>query len=158
MNEMATQVNDKGYKIDVGRALEYRLKNKLSYAEIGKQFGASAAAVHKRLQRFKSIIDDPEILDNYDVHIDKMLTSAQMKFLEGAVDSEAIKKASPYQNMTSFGIAFDKQRLVRGLSTNNVSYMDLTPTERDRIRELEAIETSITGTTIVLNDGTSNDE
>lgn len=119
-NKILDNLPDKpAKKIDLQKALELRLKNKLSYDAIAQYFGVSPQAVHERLQRFKSMLADPEIIEQYDKVEDQILTSVKMKYCERLLDPEAIKKASARDASIIYGTLFDKQRLIRGQGTGN---------------------------------------
>jgi predicted transcriptional regulator len=129
---------DKVQRVDAAKALEYRLKKHMSYAEIGKLMGVTKQAVQQRLERFSKLLDDPEIIDVHDNNTDKILTGAMHRMICNAVDDEKIKSASTLQLVTSYGILFDKQRLNRGLATSITQNVDLTPEDRETLRLLEA--------------------
>lgn len=101
-------------RIDLQKALELRLKNKLSYDAIAQYFGVSPQAVHERLQKFKSMLADPEMIEQYDKVEDQILTSVKMRYCERLLDPDAIKKASARDASIIYGTLFDKQRLIRG--------------------------------------------
>lgn len=138
METTIAKVDKNNYKIDLGRALEYRLKNRMSYASIGKLFGVSAQAIHKRLKRFSTVLDDPDIISAHEATNDKILTGTMHKLIGAAVEPARVKSASTLQLVTSYGICFDKQRLLRGQATSITGNVDLTADEREQLKILEA--------------------
>ncbi len=124
-------------RVDAGKAFELRMKG-LAYVDIAKLFGVSKQAVHSRLKQFRSCLDNPESIQVYEENVDKLLSAAQVKQLEASLDNDKLKAASTLQNATAFGIFFDKQRLIRGQSTQIIEKYDLTSDERETLRTLEA--------------------
>lgn len=115
--------NPSNKKIDVGKALELRLKG-LSYEEIGKQFGCSKVAVFDRLKRFRNMLDDPDSIKVYEDNTSKLLSNAQVSLLSAALNPDTVKKSSTLQLLSGYGILFDKQRIINNLSTANISIRD----------------------------------
>lgn len=105
--------------VDVGRALELRLKG-ASYQEIADIQGVTKQAVNSRLAAFKLLLNDPDAVNAIDAQRDKILTAGLGKLLLATLDDRAIKRCSTLQLASSYGILFDKQRLIRGESTNNI--------------------------------------
>ncbi len=107
------------FKIDKGKALILREKG-LSYSQIGKQFGTNGASVHKAVKPILDILESPDRLKTYrDKQID-VIDSLGMRFLSFAADDKAIKKSSTLQLVSSYGILFDKKRLLENKSLNNI--------------------------------------
>ena len=123
-------------KIDVAKALELRLKG-LSYIDIAKHFNCTKQAVNDRLARFVNLLDDPESIKVFKDNQDTLLTAAQSKFLSRALDPDALKKSSTLQLITSYGVLFDKQRIINNLSTQNVSIRDISTHLFNQANELE---------------------
>ncbi len=117
-------------KIDVQKALQLRLKG-VSYEDIGKQFGVSRAAVYQRL---KPVI--PE--NNVDLETFKQnradLLAAKQKIILESMTQEQIDKIPPGSRPTAFGILYDKERLERGQSTENVIVVD--PARATELRDI----------------------
>lgn len=65
-NDALNPLPKKKYKIDIGRALELRFKNGLSFGEIARHFGVSKSYIHGILQRFTNLIRSPEELEFYE--------------------------------------------------------------------------------------------
>lgn len=145
MTETATAVEEKAQgRVDVGKALELLLRG-CSYSEIGRMMNVSPQAVHKRMARFIAILDDPDIVRQFDSNMDMMLSGSMVKLLSAAVDDAKIKKSSTYQLAASFGILFDKQRLVRGQSTANVDYGGMAGRAEEIAAEIRALEARLVG-------------
>jgi predicted DNA-binding protein YlxM (UPF0122 family) len=123
--------------IDLSKALTLRAKG-LSYQDIANSMRTSKQAVHQRLKHFNALLDD-DMLTAFEANQDKLVSGAMCKMLNNALDSDKLKSATTLQSVTSYGILFDKQRLMRGQSTSNVLTFDLTPAERDRMRQLESM-------------------
>lgn len=126
-------------RIDLAKALDMRFRKRMTYNEIGRVMGVSKQAVHERLARYTKLIGDPEDIQAHDDHVDRILTGAMSKIINAVVDEKKIERCSTYQLAASYGILFDKQRLVRGQSTAIVDHVDLTADEREQMRRLEAM-------------------
>ena len=103
---------------DVSAALNLRLNNGLSYAQIGKIQGVSKQSIHRCI---KNLLPPPEI-KLYQDHRADILSHLQVKLLAN-VDEARLKKASAYQLIGSMGLLYDKERIERGLSTANLSML-----------------------------------
>jgi len=106
--------NNKG--IDVKKALELRQQG-VTYTDIGKVFNVSKQAVEQALRPYKGKFRQ---LEQYKVNRADILAEIQLEILK-SLDCDSIKKASAYQRIGMYGILYDKERLERGESTENVS-------------------------------------
>jgi predicted transcriptional regulator len=134
-------------KIDVGKAFELRMKG-MQVKDIAKLMGVTPGAVTLRLQAFSKVLKNPNNIKVYDDNIDKILSAAQLELVSSALSRDKIKKAATYQLVASYGILFDKQRLVRGQSTANVAYQDMTQAEAEIEERINKMRN---GATIVLD-------
>lgn len=91
----------------------------LTFAEAGKILGISAQAVHERCQRHN--IMSSKALDRFESNEIPILANIRANCLN-TLDEETIEKASALQRMTLYAIAFDKSRLLKGESTENISH------------------------------------
>src|SRR3990167_5977788 len=111
-------------RIDVARALKLRLQG-LSYAEIGKTLGGFAApSVFEALVKFSKLIDQPELITAYREHEAELLDSVRLRIISSLpndLDRKGKRALSGYQKVGMYGILFDKMRLLRGESTNNIN-------------------------------------
>lgn len=96
---------------------------KLSHSQIGKIIGCSAPNVTQRLQRAGITT-----LGNYKSNRADVIALVGKQILS-SISDEDIKKASLNQKVVSYGILYDKERLERGQSTENV--LDIHATIRD---------------------------
>ena len=119
-------------KIDTAQAINLRLNHNLSYNRIAKIQGVTAQAVHQRLKQFLPT-QETEIYKNNRADI---LATAQLKILT-QIDQPKLKKAGLRDLVVSAGILYDKERLERGLSSQNVSYNVITE-QLKKIDEEEA--------------------
>ena len=121
--------------IPIAKIIEYRNKN-LSYAEIGKLLGCSMQNAHERIQAYKGSIDHLKAVkdnraDTLAVVGDTILNS---------LSAGDIKKSTAYQKVGMYSLLYDKERLERGQSTENIGYYDYTKgldkviEERDRLQ------------------------
>jgi len=93
------------------------LKGK-SQAEISRQLGCSRANISERLGKYE---EDVKALPDFKRNKADMLAMYQRRILN-TLTPEDIEKQSAYQRVGMFSILFDKERLERDLSTDNVSH------------------------------------
>ena len=105
--------------IDVERALKLRIKNRLSFSEIGEQLGVTKQAVQQRLRAFTSYIQDPDIIAAYDSSKPEILSSIEMNLAKLLLDAQKQKGASLNNVAYALGQVHGINRLERNLSTNN---------------------------------------
>lgn len=107
-------------KIDVEKAIELRLKG-LTYRDIAKVFNCTHGAVVRRISKLLPKIDTVDIFKQKRADI---LTAKQMEICQ-SLTGDKIKKSSAAQLATILGILYDKERLERGLSTENQAKLNL---------------------------------
>jgi len=102
-------------KVDVSSALNLKLNNKLSYKQIAQIQGVSPQAIH---QAIKDLLPNQET-ELYKNHRADIIAGLQAKILK-SIDDEDIKK-SPFGSRTlALCQLYDKERLERGKSTDNI--------------------------------------
>lgn len=111
-------------QLDVGRALKLRLQG-YSYREIGEMLGGYAdSTVCDALQGITKLLKQPELLRAYRENKAELLESVEMKLITSLPDDLDVKKGrralSGYQKVGMLGIVFDKLRLLRNESTENI--------------------------------------
>lgn len=132
------------YKIDLSKAIKLRIEKNNTYEEIAKQFDVSKQAVEQRLKPYELMLGNPEQVSQFDRNKDHVLSAAQAKLLVSAIDPEKINKSSTLQLTTAFSQLFDKQRLIRGESTENLNIKSMAmhlkgqiDADEQALRELE---------------------
>ncbi len=133
-------------KIDLNRALALRIKG-LNYDDIAQLLGVSRGCVIANLGSYMA--------EGLDLTIFKqnradLLAGKQAQILKTLSEAE-IRKASPYQRVGMFGILYDKERLERGQSTQNVSYAAMSRELEDLDREILELEAGLGSQNIVDN-------
>ena len=125
--------------IPISRIIQLRKRGN-SYSEIGKILGCTKQNVELRLRPFKGEI---EALESFKEQRADVLAVYQQKLLNSLTDSD-IKRMPPGTRLTGFGILYDKERLERGQSTDNIAVEALiedlhnTQEQLDKIRERKA--------------------
>ena len=125
--------------IPISRIIELRKRGN-SYSEIGQILGCTKQNVELRLRPFKAEI---EALQSFKEQRADVLAVYQQKLLNSLTDSD-IKRMPPGSRLTGFGILYDKERLERGQSTDNIAVEALiedlhnTQEQLDKIRERKA--------------------
>jgi predicted transcriptional regulator len=131
--------------IPIAKIIELRNKN-LTYEQIGQLLGCTKQNIAYRLQMFKPAIDNlPSIkelrADNLAVVSSTILNS---------LTPEDIKKSTGYQKVGMFSLLYDKERLERGQSTENISHLDISKNLSDLLAELKS--RGIDSDTSVINE------
>ena len=128
---------DRSHKnIPIETIIEYRNRG-LSYTEIAKLTGCSRQNVQQRLE---AVGYDKEDLENFKKHRGDVFAFLQSKLLN-SIDLHELKEISPIQRIVGTGILFDKERLQRGESTENVNVFELEASiEEYRKKRLELLK------------------
>ena len=119
MQAVARTDNPPVARLDVGKALELRLKKHLSYEEIGERLGVTKQAVQKRLSKIVGWLDDPEAVAAYDKTRADVLTAVERELIQNLVDPAKLKAASLNNVAYSFQQVNNARRLERGEPTVN---------------------------------------
>ena len=107
---------NKSSNIDKSRRLKLKTENKLTYKEIADLEGVTPQAIHSSIK---------DLLPNSDTELYKqsradILSEVQRKILTN-LDDATIKSLVERRGLVDFGILYDKERLERGQSTENVA-------------------------------------
>ena len=106
-------------KINIGKALKMRMENGNSLSEIARYFGVTKSAVGQALAPFSMVCEKAEAIraaqDNQATLLDAAKYTALAQYLDKATDQNAQAAA------VSYGIFYDKARLERGQSTQNIA-------------------------------------
>ena len=119
-------------KIDVSKALELRLKG-MTYRDIAKYFGCKHQSVWGQLQ---GLVPENVDLAAYKQHRADILAGKQGEIIK-SLTVDDIKKATAYQRVGMFSLLYDKERLERGESTQNIHNLNETAS---KINDLQAQE------------------
>jgi DNA-directed RNA polymerase specialized sigma subunit len=111
----------------------------MNMTEIGKVLGCSTAAISIRL---KGHTEDLNALIPFKDSRADTLAFYQRKLLN-SIDKGAIEKCSAYQRVGMFGILYDKERLERGESTQNIAYASMDKTFRAMVEEQAKLEAEL---------------
>jgi transposase len=138
--KLKPKVNNQGPDsvIHLPRAIDLLSKG-LSYEEVSKIFNVSRPALIQQVNKY--FIDGVE-LNIYKTYRADILASKQMQILKSLTE-EDIQKASPYQKVGMFGILYDKERLERGQSTQNIAYADMNRELKDLDKEILQLESEL---------------
>lgn len=118
--------------------IAYRKKG-LSLAEIAKLTGRCKQTIHERLE---SVGYSPESLDNFIKHRGDVLAHFQSKLLN-SLTPEAINEMYPHQRVLSAAILYDKERLERGKSTQNINVAEVTASIEELRKEAVELRKSL---------------
>jgi len=123
--------------IDRTKALTLSLKHGMSDSDIARLLNCSKQGVNGFLKPLRDLIKSPLSADEWNTHQESILSAAMQKVLLAATDSATVKKSSTLQLASAYGIFFDKQRLIRGESTSNVSVRSVSERIMSDIQRLE---------------------
>lgn len=123
--------------VDVSKALDLRVNHNLSYQDIGNLQGVSKQAIHSAI---KHLLPDNDTKLYQDNRAD-ILSHIQVKLLR-ELDSERLKKASAFQLVGAAGLLYDKERIERGQTTENIGIITGTIKEIQAFRQRRAEELS----------------
>lgn len=127
--------------LPVAKAISLRIKNQLSWDQIAKQLNCPMSSIHQACRPYLDLLDDPQALKGYQENKADLIEAAELKMLASLSDPESIKKAGLAARSLAFGLLYDKGRLEKGLSTQNVTtvHAELGSLQVDR----EALESSL---------------
>ncbi len=108
----------------------------MSLSQAADHLQCSKQSISKRLQRLNI---QPNGLQQYKKNRADLLAYYQLQLLNALTPAD-IKKMNPVQRITCFGILYDKERLERGQSTENIAYADLVKAEEMVRRRMEKFE------------------
>lgn len=109
--------NTKGMKhIPIEKILELKKKD-LTHEQIAELLGCARVNITQRLRPYNELLQN---LDRFKNHRADIFALKQSQLLN-AVTERDVKSASLLQKTTAFGILYDKERLERGQSTENIS-------------------------------------
>lgn len=139
-------------KIDKAKALQLYAKG-YSKTDIAQKLGVTPGAITQSITPLLNNLLSPENLKTYQEKQTDIVDSATAKMLVESLDPSKLKKASTYQLVSSFGILFDKSRLLKGLSTSNVLYAEYDREAAKAQEEIDRIMQSLGQTQGVVLEG-----
>jgi len=110
-------------KLDLVRAYQLRVVNRLSYAEIAHALSVPKSTVHAALHRLNDLIPDPDQVAAFEAVEASILTSAKARLLASCLDSDVIAKASLNNRAYAFSQVANHERLTKGQSTQNLNVL-----------------------------------
>ena len=117
------EVMPRGKSWDLGKALQLRLVNKLPYSQISKLLDVPIPTIANGLRPLIKMIDNPALIQAYRESEAELLDSVRLNAMqaiqEQLTDKKRRKKIDLMRLTNLFGVAFDKQRLIRGETTQN---------------------------------------
>lgn len=106
---------------DVAKALQLRLVKHLTYAQIGILYNVTPATIRKGLAPMISLLDNPVAVQAFRESEAELMDAVRMLAMqamgEQLTDPKRRKKLDLLRLNNLYGTLFDKQRLVRGEST-----------------------------------------
>ena len=108
---------------DLGNLIKLRYVNKLSYDQIGELVGITGPAVYGRLEHCRALMEGADTEGAFQAQESAILAGIRLKLLAHGAKDEIIEKMSGYQSFGSYGLLFDKQRILDGKSTANIAVL-----------------------------------
>ena len=102
-------------ELDTSKALKLKLDNKLSYQQISDITGVPRATIHYKL---KDLLPTPETKTYRENRAD-ILANIQLKLLN-QLDEDRLKKMPAASAVLAACQLYDKERLERGMSSENI--------------------------------------
>ena len=139
-NESVSEVVNEEYReiIPLERMIGLRQKG-LSYSEIGAIVGCSKENVFVRL---RAHVNDIEALKDFKENRADTFALYQRKILK-TVDEATIKKAPLAARTLAIAQLYDKERLERGETTQNIGYADYSKALEQVIRDRQRLEAEL---------------
>ena len=118
--------------LDLQKIVNYRLKNKLSYRQIGAVMGVSKDTIKDRLRPLKRLLSDPAAVDTYRENRADMMDAIESRLATQILDDDKLKAASVNNIAYAMAQLNNIGRLERGQSTANVAVVaGLSPEDRE---------------------------
>ena len=121
----STQVTKQKYvKFDHARALQLRIREKLTYEEIAERLNTTPAHVCNSLKKFLKYLEDPGDLYAYQENKPDLLETMELKLLTYLHDLLSEKKCASVKDVSlALKVVSELVRLNKGQSTSNVSVL-----------------------------------
>ena len=110
-------------EVDTGKLMMLRHINGLTYDQIGDIVGLTGSAVFQRLDKYESLFRDADVNGAFQARESAVLAGLRAKLLAHAAKDGQIEKLSSYAAIGSYGLLFDKQRVIDGKSTANIAVL-----------------------------------
>lgn len=126
--EIATfskQITKQKYvKFDHARALQLRIREKLTYDEIAERLNTTTAHVHTSLKKFLKYLEEPGDLYAYQENKPDLLETMELKLLTYLSDLLNDRKCASVKDISlALKVVSELARLNKGQSTSNVSVL-----------------------------------
>ena len=116
-------------KINVPEALSLRIKDGLTYEQIGAKFGVSKEAARQALLKFTHIAESPEILEAYRQQKLAVFETVEKALLERLLREITDGRASVGDLARAMDVLTKNIRLMTGQSTQNIGLLVQTLTD-----------------------------
>jgi hypothetical protein len=111
-------------RFDDARALQLRIREKLTYEEIAERLDTTTAHVQTRIKKFLSFLEDPGNLYAYQENKPDLLEAIELKLLSYLADLLNSGKCTSVKDVSlALKVVGDMTRLNKGESTANVSVL-----------------------------------
>lgn len=112
-------------KINIAEAITLRYKHNHTFQSIADRFGATKQAVSDKIKRFMANLPDAEEVEAYRQNKSYLLDAVEYTYINASLDPEKVKEASANNIAYSFQQYATQNRLEKGLSTSNISAVEL---------------------------------
>lgn len=127
--------------VDIAVAMELRFRNGFTYKKIGDYFGCTAKSIEKLIGKYKNLLFGKEELEAYRKMKTDILENAEFQLLQDLMKKSRRDKSSLSAITTALNTLGNMGRLEKGLSTENVAFLDMSESlqklqeERKRLEE-----------------------
>jgi hypothetical protein len=129
--------NNYNYKISIEDIIYCVDVLKLNYTQTADRLGCHPSNISTRLQRYGY---QPGYLDTFKEHQADLYAIRRARIAKHITD-EKLEKMSAYQLVGMDSVTLNSERLIRGESTENIAYADMTKAKQlvdDKIKAFEA--------------------
>ena len=134
-------VQRKEREVDIAVAMELRFRNGYTYQKIGDYFNTTGKSIQKLLDKYKNLLFGKEELESYRKMKVDILENAEFQLLQDLMKKGRRDNASLTAITTALNTLNNMGRLEKGLSTENVAFLDMSDSleklqkERKRLEE-----------------------
>ena len=114
--------NTQPNRINIGVALEMRLKQGKTVREIAQHFGVSCPAVYMRMRDFRKLLDSPQAIQAYESVRSNLLTAVELKLIQELLTDGKLKDASANNLAYALTQVTNMRRLNDDKSTVNIAH------------------------------------
>ena len=142
-------------KLDVSKLIELaqerdEMGKGLTHQQMADELGVSRPVVTKALAKIPDAVLESVTVEDFKENRPDIFASLQQEMLKH-ITPDKIKKASIQQLITAAAILYDKERLARGESTENVAVLNANILDENATQQMKSLIRNITEKQIVAS-------